>query len=98
MTKKILKILRMMTNDLKELEYYSDEAQEEYGVEDAEFDDDLLNISEELAMIEASERLDDDELDILRSVLVYILLRKSTYAREDIFSMVFGEGKRIVWN
>jgi hypothetical protein len=53
---------------------------------------------EELAVLESSDGLEEDELDVLKSLLVYILIRKSSFEKEDIYSMVFGGGRRILWN
>ncbi len=94
MSKKLLKILRMFSKDLKDAEFYSEELLDSlnYDVPD------LFDIGEELAVLESSDNVNDDELDILKSLLVYILIRKSSYEKEDIYSFVFGGGKRIVWN
>ncbi len=94
MSKKLIKILKMITQDLKETEFYSEEI-----LNTIQYDEpDLIDIGEELAAIESSEGLDDDELDILKSLLVYIIIKKSSYEREDIYSLVFGGGKRIIWH
>ncbi len=94
MSKKLIKILKMITKDLKETEFYSEEI-----INTIQYDEpDFVDISEELAALESSESLDDDELDILKSLLVYIMIKKSSYEREDIYSLVFGGGKRIVWH
>ncbi len=94
MSKKLIIILKMITRDLKETEFYSEEI-----LNTIQYDEpDLADIGEELAALETSEGLDDDELDILKSLLVYIMLKKSSYEREDIYSLVFGGGKRIVWH
>ncbi len=42
--------------------------------------------------------LDDDELDAIRAMLVYILMKNTPLDREDIYTYIFGEGKRILWN
>lgn len=94
MSKKLIKILKMITQDLKETEFYSEEI-----LNTVQYDDpDLVDIGEELAALESSDSLDDDELDILKSLLVYIMLRKSSHEKEDIYSLVFGGGKRITWH
>lgn len=94
MSKKLIKILKMITQDLKESEFYSEEI-----LNTIQYDEpDLIDIGEELAALESSEGLDDDELDILKSLLVYIMFKKSSYEREDIYSLVFGGGKRIIWH
>ncbi len=94
MSKKLLRILRMITKDLKDAEFYSEEVLDSinYDVPD------LFDLGEELAVLESSEKVNDDELDILKSLLVYILIRKSAFEKEDIYSFVFGGGRKITWN
>ncbi|GAB4423998.1 MAG: hypothetical protein OHK0032_18770 [Thermodesulfovibrionales bacterium] len=42
--------------------------------------------------------LDDDELDAIRAMLVYMLMKNTPLDREDIYTYIFGGGKRILWN
>jgi hypothetical protein len=87
-------MLKMITRDLKDAEFFSEEILDSINYEEP----DLVDISEELTALESSGSLDEDELDILKSLLVYILLKKSSFEKEEIYSLVFGGGKRVVWN
>jgi len=94
LSNKLLKILRMITKDLKDREIYSEEI-----LDAIQYDEpDLVDIGEELAALESSGSLDEDELDILKSLLVYLFIKKSSFEKEDIYSLVFGGGRRILWN
>jgi hypothetical protein len=42
--------------------------------------------------------LDDEELDAVRALLVSFLIKKTPLDSDDIYSYIFGEGKRIIWN
>lgn len=94
LTRKLLRILRMISTDMDDIEIDSERLLEDVDYEE----EDLTEIWEELEDLEASEQLDEVELDILKSLLVYILIRDSAYEKEDIFSFIFGSGRRIVWN
>ena len=94
MSKKLLEILRMITRDLKDTEFYSEEILDSINYDMP----DLYDIGEELAVLESSSSMDEDELDILKSLLVYILMKKSSFENEDIYSFIFGGGRKIVWN
>lgn len=94
MSKKLIRMLKMITRDLKETEFYSEEILDTIHYDEP----DLLDIGEELAVLESSDSLDEDELDILKSLLVYILFKRSSYEKEDIYSLVFGGGKRVTWH
>ncbi|MBA4373260.1 MAG: hypothetical protein C0402_10435 [Thermodesulfovibrio sp.] len=94
MTKKLIKMLTMMTRDSKDAEFFSDDIFETIGYEEP----DIYDISDELTVLENSGNMDEIELDVLKSLLVYILMRKSDMEKEDIYSFVFGSGRRIIWS
>ena len=94
MSKKLLKILRMISGDLKDREFVSDEV-----LESLDYDEmDIMNIGEELENLELFDYLNDDELDILKGLIAYLLMKDSSYEKEEILSLIFAGGKRIVWN
>ncbi|MBI5640147.1 MAG: hypothetical protein HZA17_06975 [Nitrospirae bacterium] len=94
MTKKLLQMLQMITRNIKDMEFYSEEILDTISYDEP----DLFDISEELSIVETSESLGEEELDILKSLLVYILMRRSSFEKEDIYSLIFGGGRRIIWN
>ena len=96
MTRKILELLRMLSLDRKEIEI---EIVPEDIFEAIDYEDpDIEQISEELREIEGSQRFSEHELDILKAVLVYILMREGSYDKEDVFSLIFGDSRRIAWH
>jgi hypothetical protein len=42
--------------------------------------------------------MDDEELDAIRSLLIYILMKDTHLEKEEIYTYIFGEGKRILWH
>ncbi len=84
----------MISKDMKDTEFYSEEILDTIHYDEP----DLFDVAEELAVLESSGGLKEDELDIVKSLLVYILIRKSSFEKEDVYSLVFGGGKRILWN
>ena len=94
MSKKLLKILKMISRDLKDREFVSDEM-----LEGLDYDEtDIMDIGEELENLEFYDYLEDDELDILRGLIAYILMKDSSREKEEIFSLIFAGGRRIIWN
>lgn len=84
----------MISGDLKDREFVSDEM-----LETLDYDEmDIMNIGEELESLELFDYLNDDELDILKGLIAYLLMRDSSYEKEEILSLIFAGGKRIVWN
>ena len=94
LTQKLLRILRMISTDMDDIEIDSERVLESVDYEE----EDLTDIWEELEDLEVSAQVDEIELDILKALLVYILIRDSAYEKEDIFSFIFGNGRRILWN
>lgn len=48
--------------------------------------------------LDALRHLDEEELDAVRALLVQILMKNTSLEREEIYSDIFGEGKRIFWH
>ncbi len=94
MSKKLLKILKMISKDLRDKEFVSGEVLETLKYDES----DIIDISEELENLEFYDYLDDDELDILKGLIAYILMKDSSYEKEEILSLIFAGGRRIVWN
>ena len=94
LTQKLLRILRMISTEVDDIEIDSERVLESVDYEE----EDLTDIWEELEDLEVSAQVDEIELDILKALLVYILIRDSAYEKEDIFSFIFGNGRRILWN
>ncbi|GBD99940.1 hypothetical protein BMS3Abin07_01987 [bacterium BMS3Abin07] len=72
-------------------------------IEDAiiKIDDSGLNldhIREELSVIERTSLMSDEEADALKSLLIYLLMRNTDLDHDDIYAMVFGSGRTILWN
>ena len=94
MSKKLLKILKMISRDLKDREFVSGEI-----LEGLDYDEtDILDIGEELENLEFYDYLEEDELDILKGLIAYILMKDSSREKDEILSLIFAGGRRIVWN
>jgi hypothetical protein len=44
------------------------------------------------------EDLDAEDLETVRTALVYILLNNTEMGSDEIYSLVFQDGKRITWH
>jgi hypothetical protein len=84
----------MISEDLKDSEFLPGElfdADDYIGPE-------IMNLGSELENLEFYDYLEDGELDILRGLVAYLLMKESSYEKEEILSLIFAGGKRIVWN
>jgi hypothetical protein len=52
----------------------------------------MSELREELSFLE------DEELDMIRSFLVYTLIKNTSLEMDDIYSCVYSDGKKILWN
>ncbi|GER92429.1 hypothetical protein A45J_0145 [hot springs metagenome] len=94
MAKRFIDILRLLARDLIEKGYDADDALKKIGV----FDIDFLMVKEELMTMELSRYIDDAELDTIKALLSYILMKETEMDIEDIYAFVFGKGRQITWN
>jgi len=84
----------MISRDLRDKEFVSGEMLDSLTYDES----DIIDISEELENLEFYDYLEDDELDILKGLIAYILMKDSSYEKEEILSLIFAGGRRIVWN
>jgi len=42
--------------------------------------------------------LQEDDIDVIRVFLVYLLMKGTDLGIDDIYNYIFGEGKKILWN
>jgi len=90
---KLLDFLRVLARQLIDNDY-NEETLKDFSL----LDIDLHQIKEELNFIEGSELLDREEIDMIRALLVYLLMRETDLPEDDIYSFIFSKGKQIVWN
>ncbi|WP_353684763.1 hypothetical protein V4D30_02935 [Thermodesulfovibrio sp. 3907-1M] len=90
---KLLDFLRVLARQLIDNDYNED------SLKDLSLMDiDLHQIKEELNFIEGSELLDREEIDMIRALLAYLLMKETDLHEDDIYSFIFSKGKQIVWN
>lgn len=90
---KLLDFLRVIARELINNDY-NDEALNDFSL----IDIDWHQIKEELNFVEGTELLEMEEIDMIRALLVYLLMKETDLHEEDIYSFIFSKGKQIVWN
>jgi len=40
----------------------------------------------------------EEEIDAIRAALVFVLIKNTPLDKDEIYSYIFGEGKKIIWN
>ncbi len=94
MAQRLIDILRRLAKELIEKGYDSEDALRKVEVIDIDFS----TVREELNMLEINKYIDESELDTIRALLAYILMKDTDLESEDIYAYTFGRGRQIVWN
>lgn len=94
MSVKLLKILNRLSRELREIDFDSEEILDDFDYEETDFDE----LLDGLKALESAENIGEEKLDFLKAVLVYILIKDNSYDSDEIFALIFGGGKRIIWN
>jgi hypothetical protein len=92
--RKIFEILRILAKELVEKGYDADDAIKNINL----YDIDFLTLKEDLVALELSQYADEAELDAIKALLSYILMKETELDTEDIYAFTFGKGRLIIWN
>jgi len=94
LAKKLIDILRVLAREFADMGYDADDALNKIGIIDIDF----LMLKDELLALELSKHIDDAELDTIRTLLIYILIKETELEIDDIYAFIFGKGRHITWN
>ncbi|HAK88933.1 MAG TPA: hypothetical protein DHV16_12010 [Nitrospiraceae bacterium] len=94
MARRLIDVLRVLAKELIEKGYDADDAVKKISV----FDIDFLTVKEELVTLELSRYVDEAELDTIRALLSYVLMKETELDTEEIYAFAFGKGRRITWS
>lgn len=94
MAKRLIDILRVFAMELIEEGYDVEYALKKISILDMDF----MALTEDLLELELTNSIDELELDTIRVLLAYILIKDTDLDIELIYSFVFGNGRQIVWN
>ncbi len=94
MAKRLIDVLRVLAKELIEKGYDADDMLKKVSA----FDIDFLTVKEELVTMELTKHIDDTELDTIRALLAYILMKDTELETEEIYAFIFGRGRQIIWN
>jgi len=94
MARRLMGLLRVLAKEIIEKGYNSDDSLTKINSIDIDF----ITVKEELRDLELSRHMDESEIDTIKALLVYILMRDSDLDVEDIYAFIFGKGRQIIWN
>ncbi len=94
MYRKFMQILEALGDESIEEEADFEDLARRFEVSDIN----LFKVNEELRVLEKSRLIGDEEADSLRSLLVYVFAKNTDLETEDIYALVYGEGRRVLWH
>lgn len=92
--RKFMEILKVISDDKLDQEERFDDIIRRLEMSDVN----LLRVNDELRAIEKARLMGEEDLDTIRSVLVYLLMKKSTLDTEEVYALVYGDGNRVTWH
>jgi len=87
-------MLRVLARELIDKGYEACDMMEKVS----SFDIDFLTVKNDLLALELDKFIDDTELDIIRALLAYILIKDTDLETEEVYAFIFGKGRLITWN
>ena len=94
MAKRLIDMLRVLAKELIDKGYDADDMLKKVSA----FDIDFLTVKDELVTLELTKYIDETELDTIRALLAYILMKDTDLDTEEIYAFIFGRGRQITWN
>ncbi len=94
MYRKFIDLLTMITDEILDGESDMEDAIKRIR----ERDINLFSVNDELKTLEKSSLIGEEEADAVRSVLVFLFARETDLDLEEIYALVFGGGKKLVWH
>ncbi len=93
-TKKFLTILKLITNEIVERRMSLDDVIERVAISEI----DIISLQDDIWELEKLDTVSEEEIDMLKAFISYIMIKDTNMEREDIYSIIFGRGKRILWH
>jgi hypothetical protein len=94
LARRLIDLLRALAKELIDKGYDAEEMHKKVNA----FDIDFPTVREELLKLEMTKHMNDMEIDTIRALLAYILLKDTDLETEEVYAFTFGGGRQITWN
>ncbi|MCG6552445.1 MAG: hypothetical protein L7F77_08965 [Candidatus Magnetominusculus sp. LBB02] len=94
MYKRFMTMLRVIAGEIIASDMNYDESKINVAINDYN----VTDLYEDLTNLEGLNILSDEDIDKLKAFLAYVVSQDTYMDRDDIYSMIFGNGKRISWH
>ena len=92
--RKFMEILKVISGDSLEKEKKFDDIIVKLEMSDIN----LFKVNDELRILEKSRLMEDEDLDTIKSVVVYLFMKNSGLETEEIYALVYGNGRSVMWH
>ncbi|MBF0539157.1 MAG: hypothetical protein HQL03_12990 [Nitrospirae bacterium] len=94
MQKKFMTILRIIAKEIVGSDLNFDDVNIKMNIRDY----DLACLGDDLRDLESLDILSEEDIDTLKAFLSYVVVKDTYMDSEDIYTIIFGKGKRILWH
>ncbi|MBF0607767.1 MAG: hypothetical protein SFH39_02305 [Candidatus Magnetobacterium sp. LHC-1] len=94
MQKKFMTILRIIAKEIVGSDVNFDDVNIRMNIREY----DLSSLSEDLRDLESMDILSEEDIDTLKAFLSYVVVKDTYLDSDDIYTVIFGKGKRITWH
>ncbi|MBF0456402.1 MAG: hypothetical protein HQK99_00715 [Nitrospirae bacterium] len=94
MYKRFMTLLRIIANEIISSDMNFDESKIKIAINDF----DITDLYEDLSNLEGLDLMSDEDIDTLKAFLAYVVSKDTCMDRDDVYSLIFGNGKRISWH
>ncbi|KWT94358.1 MAG: hypothetical protein H7843_08430 [Nitrospirota bacterium] len=94
MYKRFMTLLRVIANEIISSDMNFDESKIQTVISDYN----ITDLYEDLSNLEGLDIMSDEDIDTLKAFLAYVVSKDTYMDRDDVYSMIFGNGKRILWH
>ncbi|MBF0344077.1 MAG: hypothetical protein HQL06_07585 [Nitrospirae bacterium] len=94
MQRKFMTILKIIASEIVANDLDFDELNIKMNIKDY----DLSGLNEDLRDLESLDILSEEDIDTLKAFLSYVVVKDTYMDSDDIYTIIFGKGKRILWH
>ena len=99
MQKKFITLLKFIATELIDGKVFFDYHDMSGNILDVAINEsDLPDLHNDLLDLEGMNIMSDEEIDILKSFLSYVMFSKTRLDWEEVYNMIFGKGKVVIWH
>ncbi|WP_420265968.1 hypothetical protein [Candidatus Magnetominusculus dajiuhuensis] len=94
MYKRFVTLLRIIANEIISSDMNFDESKIKMAIDEYN----ITDLYDDLSNLEGLDIMSDEDIDTLKAFLAYVVSKDTYMDRDDVYSLIFGNGKRISWH